>query len=282
MGGEHATQGLVIGGRVRPAAGGQTRPLYDHTGQPLGVVAAASAADVAAALEAAAVARDPWAHAPALTRSRLMFRVAHALEGRRDELTDLVAVSEGAHPERAAALVDEAVARWAWYAGWADKFRPMAADDTGTERGRTVTRPVGVVAVVAPQGCSLLGFVTVVAPMLVAGNTVVVAASEQRPLPALALAEVVALAGLDAGVLNVLTGDRDSLGALLATAGGVDALDLSGWHGRDTTALEEALARLPIVQLPTTDEPDFTAEPLGPHRILAFCRSTTISSGVDA
>lgn len=276
-----ATHLHIIDGQARRVGDGRTRVVRDHAGQPLGVVAEAEADDVAAAVAAAARAQPPWAQAPPLTRSRGLFRAAERLERRRGGLAALVAASEGTTASRARDLVDAAIERWAWYAGWADKYRPVAVDDAGPDRTRTCTRPVGVVAITAPQESSLVGLVSVLAPVLVAGNTAVVAASERRPLPALAVAELVTLAGLPPGVVNVLTGTRETLGVLLAAHDRVDALDLTGWIGHDTTAGEEAAAPLTVVLRPVTGEPDVSGEPAGPRRILAFCATTSISSAVD-
>ena len=117
--------------------------------------------------------------------------------------------ARGSTDRRADAVVDAAIDRWVWYAGWTDKvaagLRP-ANPVAGPYFDFSAPEPTGVVAVLAPQRSSLLGLVSVVAPAIVTGNTVVVLASEARPLPAVTLSEVLATSDVPGGVVNVLTG----------------------------------------------------------------------------
>ena len=108
-------------------------------------------------------------------------------------------------PPRSTTAID----RWVWYAGWADKYAQVAGNAnpvSGPYFNISVPEPTGVVAIVAPQDSSLLGLVSAVAPALVAGNTVVVVASEKLPLSAISLSEVLATSDVPKGVVNVLTG----------------------------------------------------------------------------
>ena len=112
------------------------------------------------------------------------------MEGRRDQFVAEVASAEGLRDARAGEIVDRAIDRWVWYAGWADKIaqvlgssNPVASDFFNF----TIPEPTGIVGVVAPEASSLLGLVSRLAPPLVAGNAVVVLASETRPLPSITL-----------------------------------------------------------------------------------------------
>ena len=105
--------------------------------------------------------------------------------------------------------MDAAIDRWVWYAGWSDKIAQVygnANPVAGPYFNLTTPEPTGVVGIVAPPDSSLLGLVSVVAPVIVTGNTCVVLASEERPLPAITLAEVLATSDLPGGVVNLLTG----------------------------------------------------------------------------
>jgi acyl-CoA reductase-like NAD-dependent aldehyde dehydrogenase len=124
-----------------------------------------------------------------------------------------------------------AVDRWVWYAGWADKIHQVAGSlnpVAGPYWSVTSPEPVGVVGVVAPDEPPLLGLVSRLAPALVAGNAVVVLASETDPLPAIDLAEVLATSDVPAGVVNILTGHKAELLPWLAGHLDVDAIDVAG------------------------------------------------------
>jgi acyl-CoA reductase-like NAD-dependent aldehyde dehydrogenase len=166
-----------------------------------------------------------------MNRGQVLYRVAELMEGRRDQFVDEVSAAEGLSEARAREVVNRAIDRWVWYAGWADKIaqvlgssNPVASDFFNF----TIPVPTGVVGVVAPETSSLLGLVSRLAPPLVAGNSVVVLASESRPLPAISLTEVLATSDVPAGVINVLTGRKRELIPVLAAHEDVDALDVWG------------------------------------------------------
>jgi acyl-CoA reductase-like NAD-dependent aldehyde dehydrogenase len=163
-----------------------------------------------------------------MNRGQILYRVAELMEGRREQFEAEVATAEGVRDDRARAVVERAIDRWVWYAGWADKIaqvlgasNPVAADYFNF----TIPEASGVVGVVAPETSSLLGLVSRLAPPLVAGNAVVVLASESRPLPAITLTEVLATSDVPGGVVNVLTGRKKELVPVLAAHEDVDCLD---------------------------------------------------------
>jgi acyl-CoA reductase-like NAD-dependent aldehyde dehydrogenase len=167
------------------------------------------------------------------------------MEGRRDQFVAEVATAEGLRDARASEVVDRAIDRWVWYAGWADKIAQVLGSSNPVGAPYfdfTIPEPTGVVGVVAPEASSLLGLVSRLAPVLVAGNTAVVLASEARPLPALTLTEVLATSDVPGGVVNVLTGQRRELVPVLAAHGDVDALDLWGCPDAMRTDAELAAA----------------------------------------
>ncbi|GAA2915355.1 hypothetical protein GCM10020221_08840 [Streptomyces thioluteus] len=125
-----------------------------------------------------------WSGATAYNRGQILYRVAEMLEGRRDQFTAEVADAEGLSKAKAAAQVDAAIDRWVWYAGWTDKIAQIAGGTNpvaGPFFNVSSPAPTGVVAVVAPQESSFLGLVSVIAPVIAAGNTVVVVASAEAP-----------------------------------------------------------------------------------------------------
>ena len=139
----------------------------------------------------------------------------------------------------------EAIDRWVWYAGWPDKVAQVAGAANpvaGPYFNFSVPEPTGVVAVVAPAGSSLLGLVSVLAPVIATGNTAVVVASETAPLPAVTLAEVLATSDVPPGVVNMLTGRTAELAPVLAAHMDVNAIDLTGAAAADRAELERLAA----------------------------------------
>ena len=117
-------------------------------------------------------------------------------------------------------MLAESIDRLVWYAGWADKLTQVVGNANpvaGPFFNLSTPEPTGVVAVLAPQESSLLGLVSVVAPVIISGNTVVVASSTDRPLPAVTFAEVLATSDVPGGVVNILTGSLDRTAVTLAS-----------------------------------------------------------------
>ena len=220
-----------------------------------------------------------WSGATAYNRGQVLYRVAEVLEGRRDQFAVALADGEGLAPADAAGVVDDAIDRWVWYAGWADKVHQVRGSSNpvaGPYFDFSVPEPTGVVAVVAPAS-SLLGLVSVVAPVVVTGNTCVVVADRSAPLPAVTLAEVLATSDVPGGVVNILTGDAAEVAPWLASHMDVNAIDLTG-IGDETLAtdLERAAAEnLKRVVRPPVDAIDWAADP-GLDRMTAFLETKTV------
>jgi acyl-CoA reductase-like NAD-dependent aldehyde dehydrogenase len=235
------TYKLYIGGAFPRSESGRSYVVTDHKGGFLANAAMASRKDARDAVAAARKAFGGWSAATAYNRGQVLYRVAELLEGRRAQFVAEIRVAEGLGPRQAEALVDAAIDRWVWYAGWADKItqvRGAANPVAGPYFNFSLPEPTGVVAVVAPQASSLLGFVSVVAPAVVSGNTVVVLASERFPLPAVSLSEVLATSDVPGGVVNVLTGRTEEIAPWLASHMDVNAIDPCG----ATDSLAEDLA----------------------------------------
>src|SRR5260370_39974724 len=152
------------------------------------------------------------------------------LDGRAAQFTAEVAAAERVAEREAGRQVDAAIDRWVWCAGWPDKVAQVAGGANqvaGPYFNFSVPEPTGVVAVVAPAQSSLLGLVSVLAPVIATGNTAVVIASEARPLAAITLTEVLATSDVPAGVVNELTGRTAELAPVLAAPMGVNAIDLT-------------------------------------------------------
>jgi acyl-CoA reductase-like NAD-dependent aldehyde dehydrogenase len=208
-----------------------------------------------------------WAARTAYNRGQVIYRVAEVMEDRRPQFADALQSSEGLSSRQASGVLDAAVDRLVWYAGWADKLTQVVGNANpvaGPFFNLSTPEPTGVVAVLAPQSSSLLGLVSVVAPVIVSGNTCVVVSSYERPLPAVTFSEVLATSDVPGGVVNILTGSAETIGPWLASHMDVNAIDLSGLAGSGelTTELEVAAAEnLKRVRRAPAAEPDWAEEP---------------------
>ena len=189
------TYKLYIGGAFPRSESGRSYLVNAADGTPLANACRASRKDVRDAVRAARKAVPGWAAKTAMNRGQVLYRVAELMEGRRDQFVAEVAAAEGLREPRARDVVDRAIDRWVWYAGWADKIAQVLGSSNPVAApyfNFTIPEPTGVVGVVAPETSSLLGLVSRLAPPLVSGNTVVLLTSEARPLPAVTLSEVLA------------------------------------------------------------------------------------------
>ncbi len=259
------TYKLYIGGKFPRSESGRSYLVQGSN------AALASRKDVRDAVVAARAAVKGWAGTTAYNRGQVLYRVAEMLEGRRDQFTRLGVPADE---------VDAAVDRWVWYAGWADKLAQVyggANPVAGPFFNLSAPEPTGVVGVVAPADSALLGLVSVVAPAIVPGNAVVVLASEELPLAAVTLAEVLATSDLPGGVVNVLTGRVAETAPWLAGHLDVNAIDLTGVADPELArTLEQAAAEnLKRVLRPPATPPDWTAEP-GLDRMTALLETKTV------
>ncbi len=271
------TYKLYVGGAFPRSESGRSYPVPGADGRVLAHAAQASRKDVRDAVVAARAAFGKWSTATAYNRGQVLYRVAEMLEGRRAQFVDEVLAAEGGSAAAAGAQVDAATDRLVHYAGWTDKYAQVVGSTNpvaGPYFTFSLPEPTGVVAVLAPQDSSLLGLVSVVAPVLATGNTCVVVASQDRPLPAVVLAEVLATSDLPGGVVNLLTGFSAELAPWLASHRDVNALDLTGADPEATAALQAAAAdNVKRVYLPRST--DWTADP-GLSRLSAFVETKTV------
>ncbi|GAA4903505.1 aldehyde dehydrogenase family protein [Streptomyces coeruleoprunus] len=271
------TYKLYVGGKFPRSESGRVYEVQDHKGKWLANAPLSSRKDARDAVVAARKAFGGWSGATAYNRGQVLYRVAEMLEGRRGQFVREVADAEGLSKSQAAAVVEAAVDRWVWYAGWTDKIAQVvggANPVAGPFFNLSTPEPTGVVAVVAPQESSLLGLVSVVAPVIATGNTAVVVASEKAPLPALSLAEVLATSDVPGGVVNILSGRTAEIATPLAAHQDVNAIDLTGASAELARDLEIAAAdNLKRVLRP--QPVDFSADP-GTGRLTAFLETKTV------
>jgi acyl-CoA reductase-like NAD-dependent aldehyde dehydrogenase len=261
------TYKLYIGGAFPRSESGHSYVVNDAKGKFLANAALASRKDARDAVVAARGAFTGWASRTAYNRGQVVYRIAEVMEDRRPQFVDALQSSEGLTSRQASAELDTAVDRLVWYAGWADKLTQVVGNANpvaGPFFNLSTPEPTGVVAVLAPQSSSLLGLVSVVAPVIVSGNTCVAVSSYDRPLPAVTFSEVLATSDVPGGVVNLLTGSAETVGPWLASHMDVNAIDLCGLAGSAELAAELEVAaaeNLKRVRRAPAAEPDWTLEP---------------------
>jgi len=273
------TYKLYIGGEFPRSESGRSYIVNDAKGKLMANAALASRKDARDAVIAARKAFPGWSGRTAYNRGQVVYRIAEVLEGRRDQFIAELRASEGVTEAKAAKYVDAAIDRLVWYAGWADKIAQVAGNANpvaGPYFNLSSPEPSGVIAVVAPRG-PLLGLVSVIAPLIITGNTVVVIASEAFPLTAITLGEVMATSDLPGGVVNVLTGSVAEIAPWLASHMDVNGIDLTGVGDADLAAsLEESAAEnLKRVLRPPLDDVDWLETP-DLSRMTTFLETKTV------
>ncbi|HEV7868569.1 MAG TPA: aldehyde dehydrogenase family protein [Chthoniobacteraceae bacterium] len=218
------TYKLFIGGKFPRGESGRVAPARSRDGAALGNYCVASRKDFRDATVAARKAQPGWAKASAYLRSQILYRAAELAELRRGELENELA---RAGVRRAADEVAASIDRLVYYAGWTDKFPQLFGSVNPVASSHfnfTTPEPTGVVVIVCPDSPALLGLVSLLAPAILSGNSVIVLVSETAPLPAASFSEILATSDLPGGVVNLLTGSRSELAPHFASHMDVNAI----------------------------------------------------------
>ncbi len=217
------TPKVYVGGAFIRSESARTFPLLDSAGNFFANIPQCSRKDLRNAVEAAAKAGPGWAKRTPYNRGQIIYRLAEMLEARKSDLTDALLVG-GATPSRgkAAALreITATIDRLIHYAGWADKYEQVLGNVNPVAApyfNFTVTEPMGIIGLLAPEQAPLLALVSLIAPAITSGNTVVALASTAQPYPAIVLGEMLATSDLPGGVVNLLTGFRKEMVPTFAT-----------------------------------------------------------------
>ena len=221
------TPKMYIGGRqVRPD-GNYTKAVYDANGKLIDQVGDGNRKDIRDAVEAAHAAhtaKPGWAMRHGFNRSQILYFMAENLDMRNREFVERIVRMTGCSKKEAQQEVDTAIQRLFSYAAWADKYGGTVQETTLHGITVAVNEPVGVIGIVCPDEFPLLGFVSLVAPAIARGNTVVAIPSEKYPLSATDLYQVLDTSDVPGGVVNIITGDRDHLSKTLVQHEDVDAI----------------------------------------------------------
>lgn len=272
------TYKLYVGGAFPRSESGRSYVVNDAKGKFLANASQASRKDGRDAVVAARKAFGGWSARTAYNRGQVLYRIAEVMEGRHDQFSAEVAAAEGLSLAKARPVVDAAIDRWVWYAGWADKLAQVVGSSNpvaGPYFDFSVPEATGVVALLAPQGSSLLGLTSVIAPAIVSGNTAVVVTSFERPIPAITLGEVMATSDLPGGVVNLLTGSATEIGPWLASHMDVNAIDLCGIESADEARDLEAASAENLKRVRRPADEDWLESP-GLSRLTQYLELKTV------
>lgn len=266
------TYKLFIGGAFPRSESGRVYEIKGADKKFIANPALASRKDLRDAVVAAKSAQPGWANATAFNRGQILYRMAEMLEGRSEQFINEIISLEGVTKKAAQLQVSQAIDCLVWYSGWCDKLASISGSQnqvSGPFYNFTTPEPLGVVAVIAEAKPSLLATVRALAPVLAGGNSAILIASENFPLPAISLGEVIATCDLPGGVVNILTGKASELIPWVGSHMEIDGIDLTGVSKKQEEELRLAgvdnLKR--IFRFSNTDHPE---------RILSFMEQKTI------
>ena len=257
------TPKVYVGGAFIRSESARVFPLKDAAGNFYANIPQCTRKDLRNAVEAAAKAGPGWAKRTGYNRGQILYRLGEMLEARASEMAEALLLG-GASKAAAAREVAASVDRLIHYAGWADKYEQVLGNVNPVASPHfnfTVTEPMGIVGVLAPDAAPLLALVSLFAPAITSGNTVVALASETQPYPAILLGEMLATSDLPGGVVNILTGFRKEMVPTFATHTHLRALcGVASADERKALALgaAESVKRLRLIK--SEDQPDWFAD----------------------
>lgn len=266
------TYKLFIGGAFPRSESGRVYEVKGADKKFLANPAMASRKDLRESVVAAKSAFHGWSNATAFNRGQVLYRIAEIMQGRSEQFVEEICALEGLSNKAAIAQVEEAIDTWVWYSGWCDKLSSVTGSlnqVSGPYYNFTTPEALGVVAVFAENKPSLLGAVRTLAPVIASGNTSILIASQNYPLPAITLSEVLATSDLPAGVVNVLTGKISELSPWIASHMEIDGVDVAGLSKKE----EEELKLLGADNLKRVFR---FSNSNNPERILSFMEQKTV------
>jgi len=242
---------LFINGRFVDAASGETlATLNPHDNSTIAEVALAGREDVDRAVAAAQRAFPAWSRMPAADRGRILLKLADLIEAHTEELARLESLDTG-HPLRDSRTLDvpRTAACFRYFGGMADKFQGETIPVEAGFLNYTLREPVGVVGQVVPWNFPLMFTSWKMAPALAAGNTIVMKPAEITPLTSLKIAELMALAGLPDGVVNIVPGLGSVAGQYIAEHDGIAKIAFTGSTATGRRIVQASAGNLKKVQL---------------------------------
>lgn len=224
------TPKAYLGGKFIRSESGRVFPLCDKRGKFLCNIPQCTRKDVRNAVEVAGSVGANWASRSAYNRGQILYRLGEMMEARAEELAQSIALTGAVSLSRARTEVSASVDRVVYYAGWTDKYEQVLGNTNpvaGSFFNFSVTEPVGVVGVFAPDSPALLGLISQILPIITSGNSTVALSSTTNPYPSILLGEMLATSDLPGGVVNLITGFREELLETFASHEQIRGLDLA-------------------------------------------------------
>ena len=254
------TYKIFIGGKFPRTESGRFSHLKNKDGDLVANICLSSRKDFRNAVVSARNTQKGWENTTALNKGQILYRIAEMLEGRKLQFIDELMMN-GSSKYQAKNEVEQSIDRLIYYAGWSDKFQQIFSSVNPVASNHfnfSVPQAMGVVSVIAPNEFPLLGLVSVVAPVIVGGNSCIVLSSEENPMVSISFAEVLNTSDVPHGVVNILTGERKELISHFASHKDVNAIIYCGDNNQEIKEIEsvsvENLKRVKIYKRKKWDD----------------------------
>ena len=235
------TYKIFIGGKFPRTESGRFSPLKNKDGDLVANICLSSRKDFRNAVVSARNTQKGWENTTALNKGQILYRIAEMLEGRKLQFIEELILT-GSSKSQAKNEVEQSVDRLIYYAGWSDKFQQIFSSVNPVASNHfnfSVPQAMGVISVIAPNEFPLLGLVSIVAPVIVGGNSCIVLSSEENPMVSISFAEVLNTSDVPHGVVNILTGERKELISHFASHKDVNAIMYCGDNNEEIKEIEK-------------------------------------------
>ena len=254
------TYKIFIGGKFPRTESGRFFPLKNKDGDLIANICLSSIKDFRNAVVSARNTQKKWENTTALNKGQILYRIAEMLEGRKLQFIEELMMT-GSSKYQAKNEVEQSIDRLIYYAGWSDKFQQIFSSVNPVASNHfnfSVPQAMGVVSVIASNKFSLLGLISIIAPIIVGGNSCVLLSSEENPMVSISFAEVLNTSDVPHGVVNILTGERKELINHFASHKDVNAVIYCGDNNEEIKEIEkvsvENLKRVKIYKRKNWDD----------------------------
>lgn len=235
------TYKIYIDGKFPRTESGRYYILKDKNGENPVNICQSSRKDFREAVVAARKAQHGWASKSAYNKGQILYRIAEMLEGRKSQFIEEL-MQQGSTKAQAEKEVELSIDRLVYYAGWSDKYQQVFSAVNPVESSHfnfSMAEPTGVVSALSSEDFGLIGLVSLIAPAIVGGNTIIILAASEKPLCAVTFGEVINSSDVPGGVVNILTGYRSELLSHFANHMDVNAIVYSGNDAAEITKIKE-------------------------------------------
>ena len=254
------TYKIFIGGKFPRTESGRFSPLKNKDGDLIANICLSSRKDFRNAVVSARNTQKGWENTTALNKGQILYRIAEMLEGRKLQFIEELMMT-GSSKYQAKNEVEQSIDRLIYYAGWSDKFQQIFSSVNPVASNHfnfSVPQAMGVVSVIAPNEFPLLGLVSVIAPVIVGGNSCIILSSLENSMVSISFAEVLNTSDVPHGVVNILTGERKELISHFASHKDVNAIIYCGNDNEEIKEIEkvsvENLKRVKIYKRKNRDD----------------------------